>query len=75
LNDNPDFDMQNMMCKASAWYVAAYKSASSGSVDGISFPWNTCYDYLNRIKCDYELRNKQTRNMPLTIADCVVSEK
>jgi hypothetical protein len=56
-----------MMCKASAYYYVTYNAAKEGSSQGITFPWNTCYDYLNRLKCDSEYRSKKTKQIPLSI--------
>lgn len=62
--------MNFMMCKASAWYYVAYKYSMQSSKDsGTSFPWNTCYDYLNRVKVDYELRTKKSKVCPLAIVN------
>jgi hypothetical protein len=43
---------EDKMLKASAWYEVTYKSAVS-NIKHVSFVWEVCDDWMNRIKCDY----------------------
>lgn len=64
------------LLKASAWYAVTYETAQNAkpniwnSAPPTSFPWNTCDDYLNRIKGDYG--DSSRRRLATTVADTVL---